>query len=138
MTGIHHLYDSAAIGHILTGLEPMGLKELRKKGFEGTNPTLDDPRANLLSSALDGQEDVLRHSSTDGFPAPVAQALEEGQTLKEALLDFLRRRFGNLTLIKYEDVDVSLPFIKFGIDSMLDKFPSQMPKLTGSSSLTSP
>ncbi|KAJ4296344.1 hypothetical protein N0V90_006389 [Kalmusia sp. IMI 367209] len=119
ISGIHHPYDYAATGHILTGLEPMGLKELRKKGFEGTNPTLDDPRANLLSSALDGQEDVLRHSSTDGLPPPLAQALEEGQTLKEALLDFMRKRFGNLTLIKFDDVDVQLPFVKFGMDSML-------------------
>jgi NADP-dependent 3-hydroxy acid dehydrogenase YdfG len=119
LSGIHHPYDSFAASHVLTGLEPMGLKELRKKGFEGTNPTLDDPRASLLASALDGQDDVLRHSSTDGLPPALAEALEGGADLKTALLDFVRRRFGNLTLIKFDDVDVKTPFVKFGMDSML-------------------
>ncbi|PSN60577.1 reducing type I polyketide synthase 10 [Corynespora cassiicola Philippines] len=119
LDGIHHPYDAGADRHILTGLEPMGLKELRKKGFEGTNPTLDDPRANLLASALDGQEDVLRHAHDGDLPAPIAEALEAGQSLPDALLDFIRRRFGNLTLLKYESVDVNCPFASYGMDSMI-------------------
>lgn len=117
--GMHHPHDRLAEAHILTGLEPMGLRELRKQGFEGTNPTLDDPRANLLSSALDGQEDVLRHVSDGNLPAQVAAGVEAGQTLSEAVMEFIQRRFGNLTLIKYESVDVKKAFAEYGMDSMI-------------------
>ncbi|KAF4637479.1 hypothetical protein G7Y89_g579 [Cudoniella acicularis] len=55
---IPHAYDKLAGAHLLTGLEPFGLKEFRKKGFEGTNPTLDDPRAAVLAAALGGQADI--------------------------------------------------------------------------------
>ncbi|KAF9728924.1 Type I Iterative PKS [Paraphaeosphaeria minitans] len=119
LDGIHHPHDKGAERHILTGLEPIGLKELRKKGFEGTNPTLDDPRASLLSSALDGQDDVLRQAHAGDLPAPITEALEAGQSLADALLNFIRRRFGNLTLLKYDSVDVRCPFANYGMDSMI-------------------
>ena len=118
-TGIHHPNDQLAEAHILTGLEPMGLKELRKKGFDGTNPTLDDPRANLLSSALDGQADVLRKTQDGNMPTEVAQGIEAGQTLSEAVMGYIQRRFGNLVLIKYKAVDVKKPFADYGMDSMI-------------------
>ncbi|RYO86218.1 hypothetical protein DL766_003576 [Monosporascus sp. MC13-8B] len=46
--GTHHAHDTLAAAHLLTDLEASGLKELRKKGFDGTNPTWDDPRATSL------------------------------------------------------------------------------------------
>lgn len=119
LDGIHHPYDAQADRHILTGLEPMGLKELRKKGFEGTHPTLEDPRARLLSNALHGHDDVLNPAQNGDLPAPVTEALEAGQSLPDAMLDFIRRRFGNLTLLKYESVDVNSPFATYGMDSMI-------------------
>ena len=44
--------------HVLTGLETQGLKKLRQMGFEGTLPTLKDPRASILASSLDGESDA--------------------------------------------------------------------------------
>jgi len=117
--GIHHPHDTLANSHLLTGLEPFGLKELRKKGFEGTNPTLDDPRANLLASALDGQADILRHAQDGKLPTEVAQGIESGQALSEAVLEHIQRRFGNLVLMKYEAVDVKKPLAEYGMDSMI-------------------
>jgi len=49
--------------NIVTGLEPLGLKELGKKAFDGTNLTLNGARALLLSSALDRQSS---HSNGTG------------------------------------------------------------------------
>lgn len=39
--------------HVLTGLEPLGLKFLRKAGFSGTSPTLNNPHASVLAAVFD-------------------------------------------------------------------------------------
>ena len=44
-------YDVGASAHILTGLEPMELQKIRKKGFEGSYPGLSDPRSAVPSRA---------------------------------------------------------------------------------------
>ncbi|KAI0401620.1 reducing type I polyketide synthase 10 [Xylaria palmicola] len=119
LPGIHHPTDELASAHLLTGLEPTGLKELRRQGFDGNNPTLDDPRAALLARALDGAGDVDRAAQDGRLPVPVAKSVREGLTLSEAVLDFIRHRFGNLVLIKYEAVDVNKPLSDYGMDSML-------------------
>ncbi|KAI1104957.1 reducing type I polyketide synthase 10 [Jackrogersella minutella] len=119
LPGIHHPTDDLASAHLLTGLEPTGLKELRRQGFEGNNPTLDDPRASLLAHALDGEGDVARHAQDGRLPAGVSKGLQDGLTLNEAVLDHVRRRFGNLVLIKYEAVEVNKSLGDYGMDSML-------------------
>jgi hypothetical protein len=119
LPGIHHPTDGLASAHLLTGLEPTGLKELRRRGFDGNNPTLDDPRAALLAHALDGAGDVDRAAQEGRYPVPVAKGLQDGLTLTEAVLDFVRHRFGNLVLIKYDAVDVAKPLSDYGMDSML-------------------
>lgn len=114
---ISHAHDSLAVAHMLTGMEPHGIKELRKKGFEGTQPAMEDPRANLLASALDGEADVA--ASTGGLPAEVAALIQSGQILRESVLNFIRKRFGNLVLLKFEAVDVKKPLAQYGMDSMI-------------------
>lgn len=118
-TGIHHPHDDLAAAHLLTGLEAMGLKELRRQGFEGTNPTLDDPRASLLASSHDGEADVARHERDGNLPMEVVKGLEAGQTLADAALDYIRHRFGNLVLMKPDSVDARKPLSEYGIDSMI-------------------
>ncbi|KAI0204850.1 reducing type I polyketide synthase 10 [Astrocystis sublimbata] len=119
LPSIHHPTDGLASAHLLTGLEPTGLKELRRQGFDGNNPTLDDPRAALLAHALDGAGDVDRAAQEGRYPVPVAKGLQDGLTLTEAVLDFVRHRFGNLVLIKYDAVDIAKPLSDYGMDSML-------------------
>ena len=117
---IPHPHDGLAAAHLLTGLEAFGLKELRRRGFEGRNPTMDDSRAGLLAGALDGDEDaMLRNAQAGNLPTEVDKAMEAGQTLAEALLDYIRRRFGNLVLMKYESVDDKKPLADYGMDSMI-------------------
>lgn len=115
-----HAHDAFAVSHMLTGMEAHGIKELRKKGFEGTQPAMEDPRANLLASALDGQDENDSSSgSTGGLPAEVASLMKSGQTLPEAMLNFIRKRFGNLVLLKFNDVNVKKPLAQYGMDSMI-------------------
>ncbi|XXH01662.1 hypothetical protein Hte_008022 [Hypoxylon texense] len=118
--GIHHPYDALAVAHLLTGLEASGMKELRRRGFSGNHPTLEDPRAGVLLSALEGDASGRAGGVRDGnLPAEVAEATEGGQALEQAVLDHVRRRFGNLVLMKYEAVDVKKPLADYGMDSMI-------------------
>jgi KR domain/Phosphopantetheine attachment site len=116
---IPHAYDERAHAHVLTGLEPFGLKELRKKGFEGTNPTLNDPRAALLAAALDGQGDIAFKNQDGNLSAEVVDDLEKGAALGEAVLTHVTKRFGNLVLLPQPQVDVSKPLGEYGMDSMI-------------------
>jgi NADP-dependent 3-hydroxy acid dehydrogenase YdfG len=114
-------YDTMASCHVLTGLEPLGLKLLQKAGFSGTNPTLNDPRASVLAAVLDSDSDKdLKNGS--GMPAELAAALEnghEGQSVAEAIVHLIVKRFSNLVLQQVDKIDPSKSLSKFGMDSML-------------------
>jgi len=116
---IPHAYDALAHSHILTGLEPFGLKEMRKKGFEGSNPTLNDPRAAVLARALDGQNDLASKGQTGRLPAEVAAQIEGGSTVPDAILNFIAKRFSNLVLLPLDKVEVAKPLTGYGMDSMI-------------------
>jgi hypothetical protein len=117
--GIHHAHDDLAASHILTGLEGFGLKELRKQGFEGSLPTMDDPRAAILASAIEGDDDVAGQSHSGDLPAEIVRDMEAGESYEAAILNHIRRRFSNLVLMKYEIVDVKKPLADYGMDSMI-------------------
>ncbi|MCJ1346998.1 hypothetical protein MMC31_005218, partial [Peltigera leucophlebia] len=116
---IPHAYDRSAHAHVLTGLEPFGLKELRKKGFEGTNPTLHDPRATILAKALDGQADLAYKNQDGNLPMEIVDALEKGVLLTDVVLAHVAKSFANLVLLPLEQVDVSKPLADYGMDSMI-------------------
>lgn len=116
---IPHAYDEFAHAHILTGLEPWGLRKLRKMGFEGTNPTLNDPRAAVLAGVLDGQGDVSPKVQDGNLPGPVVQAIGKGTPLFAAVLEHVAKRFSNLILLSFPQVEVSKPLADYGMDSMI-------------------
>ncbi|KAL2802548.1 hypothetical protein BJX63DRAFT_440810 [Aspergillus granulosus] len=121
--GISHAYDTLAASHILTGLEAAGLKELRRKGFEGSHPALEDPRAKLLIGPFSGGANAGSQdqgaSDTGGLPSVVSALMQDGHSLEQAVLAHIRRRFGNLVLLKYDDVDTRKPLAQYGMDSMI-------------------
>ncbi|KAL4784750.1 polyketide synthase [Aspergillus varians] len=120
--GISHPYDGLAAAHLLTGLEASGLKELRRKGFEGSHPALEDPRAKMLIHSVNGGADESQDQSgadAGGLPPGVVSLMQSGQSLEEAVLGHIRRRFGNLVLLKYDDVDTRKPLSQYGMDSMI-------------------
>ncbi|KAI1078223.1 hypothetical protein F5B20DRAFT_548487 [Whalleya microplaca] len=112
-------YDQLARGHILTGLEPLGLKELRAKGFEGTSPVMGDPRASLLAAAIDDADQGGSAASDNGLPAEVAQAVKEGAAVQEAVLGVVTKKFSNLVLVQADKLDVLKSINEIGVDSML-------------------
>ena len=116
---IPHSYDQLAHSHVLTGLEPHGLRELRKQGFDGTNPALDDPRAMVLAGALYGQADFAFQNSNGNLSSEVGELLEKGTPLPEAVLACITKRFGNLILTPANQVDVGKSLASYGMDSMI-------------------
>ncbi|KAJ5589352.1 hypothetical protein N7537_012030 [Penicillium hordei] len=114
-------YDTMASCHVLTGLEPLGLKHLQQAGFSGTNPTLNDPRASVLAAILDSDSDRdLKNGS--GMPAELAAALENGHeelSVLEAIVHLIVKRFSNLVLQQVDKIDPAKTLSTFGMDSML-------------------
>ncbi|KAI0003946.1 ketoacyl-synt-domain-containing protein [Xylariaceae sp. FL0662B] len=121
-TTLGDAYDELGLGHVLTGLEPLGLKLLRAKGFEGTSPVLGDPRASLLSAALDDEtlgSGSGSSGSTNGLAAEIAEAIESGGSVEEAALKMIVTKFSSLVLMPKDKIDVYKPISGVGIDSML-------------------
>lgn len=108
-------YDKLALGHILTGLEPLGLKEIRKQGFEGNNPTFNDARASLLFHALESDSDSSVISVKSG--APDRFIFDKSNT--QEIIAFIRQRFSNLILLQLDKVNNSKPLVAYGMDSMI-------------------
>lgn len=116
---IPHVSDTAAAAHILTGLEPLGLLEQRKQGFEATSITYNDPRASILAGVLDGNEDIAPTGPTSDLPAPVIKALEAGTPLADAVYASVASRFGNLVLLPAPKIEERKPLSAYGMDSMI-------------------
>ena len=114
--------DPYSAAHILTGLEPHGIKKMRAQGFDANNPTLNDPRAAFLASSLDGEADATL-KKTSGLPDELAAALdadgEGGASILDTVVLLITKRFSNLVLVPVEKIDTMRPLVKFGMDSML-------------------
>ncbi|KAK4508593.1 hypothetical protein PRZ48_002332 [Zasmidium cellare] len=113
-----HAYDEAAESHMLTGLEPLGILELRKQGFKISNLALEDPRSSILASAL-GDETDSSVNQSNALPREVSSDLEAGMELKAAIRKHISQRFCDLVLMEPSKVDTSKPLSAYGIDSML-------------------
>ena len=119
--------NDVSSAHMLTGLEPTGLLNLRRQGFEAIPATFDDPRALRLrqvftqasgsaSSSKNGQ------SSISGLPPALADAINAGDgasTVHEVALALITKQFSNFLLTPIEQIDASKPLASFGIDSLL-------------------
>ncbi|KAI4237003.1 MAG: hypothetical protein LQ349_002190 [Xanthoria aureola] len=123
-------YDKLARSHILTGLEPFGIRKMIEQGFDVSNGTMQDPRTVLLAASLDPKEGSegaavasIEVAWSKGLPVAVAKALvtgaAEASSLKEAILTLVRRRFSNLLLMPLDEVDPKKPLASFGMDSMI-------------------
>ncbi|KAL8768386.1 MAG: hypothetical protein Q9194_005723 [Teloschistes cf. exilis] len=123
-------YDKLARSHILTGLEPFGIRKMMEQGFDVSNGTMQDPRTVLLAASLhpkEGSEGAavasIEATWSKGLPVAVVKALATGAaeatSLKEAILTLVRRRFSNLLLMPLDEVDPKKPLASFGMDSMI-------------------
>jgi NADP-dependent 3-hydroxy acid dehydrogenase YdfG len=123
-------YDSLALSHILTGLEPQGIRKMMAMGFDVNNGTMKDPRAIQLAASLDRDSDSSPDQATTidaawskGLPPHVAKTLAavsaQSSSLSEAILNAVARSFSNLLLIPKDKVDTTISIASAGMDSMI-------------------
>ena len=121
--GNKHFVD----GHILTGLEPQGVKRIRERGFEGIYKILEDPRTFIMARTLNPEDTELitghRASLKDtGLPEAVLRILTESGNTNElvpALEAVIGQKIGHLLLLPVEQLSPQRPLSDFGLDSML-------------------
>ncbi|TLD11638.1 hypothetical protein PspLS_11510 [Pyricularia sp. CBS 133598] len=117
-----------ALAHTLTGLEPIGVRELRAQGFNVSSPVLGDPRASLLAAGLAADESESAgagaggtSTSSGGLPAGLAQAVAAGLPggVAAQALELIADKFSNLVLVPRDRLDLLRPLSDVGVDSML-------------------
>lgn len=123
--------------HMLTGLEPFGIRNLMAQGFDVNNGTMQDPRSSFLAAALTAAQSAESSKDAVGsgvngnlanaewaklIPTAIAGIFvseADATSLHEAVLRLVRKRFSSLILIPADQVDVHKPLLQFGVDSML-------------------
>ncbi|KAI1658690.1 KR domain-containing protein [Daldinia decipiens] len=120
--------------HILTGLEPFRVRELKTQGFDVSHGTLQDPRASIIATAFRGPHDDSKSNIQIQIadiqwlkeaPASVVSvaailvAEMDAPSLHDAVLRVTRKQFSNLILMPLERIENGKPLLDFGIDSMI-------------------
>ncbi|PYI20858.1 putative polyketide synthase [Aspergillus violaceofuscus CBS 115571] len=132
-----HKLDEA---HMLTGLEPAGVRELSARGFDVTSHgVLVEARAGILSAALLAEQEVRAGGSGEArgsdrqvvtSAAPWFKELPstmtgtfaseaDAESLLVAIVRLLKKRFANLILMPLDQIDDQKPLPEFGVDSMI-------------------
>ncbi|KAH8647580.1 ketoacyl-synt-domain-containing protein [Tricladium varicosporioides] len=134
-------HDHFGEGHILTGLELLGLQKIRAMGWERPTQVLDDPRTAIIAGAYaaaaaagDNSEDAHAESS-NGLPKAVSTALaahaplpldpSENEQFKPeeplilAIQSVVATKIGALLLVGTEELAPDKQLADFGMDSML-------------------
>lgn len=106
-------FDPYASSHLITGLEPFALRDLRAKGLEIGFPTAQDPRASLLEAVLDGDDSQQAGSNASSYKDA------NGNPIPEAVVSLIKARLSSLILQPEGQVHENQPLSKFGLDSML-------------------
>lgn len=126
-----------ADAHVLTGLEPAGIRALSAQGFDVTeHGVLVEARASVLLASLYAEIEARKAGSgAAGGPAAVAAAPwfkdvpaalaaalapeADAESFRAAVLSLVKKRFSNLILKPSGEIDDNTPLPDFGVDSMI-------------------
>ncbi|KAI1125350.1 polyketide synthase [Nemania abortiva] len=133
--------SGARAAHILTGLEPAAVRELAARGFDVTSHgVLVEARASLLLASLQAEKEAADAASSNSHnansaavskaaapwfkdvPAALAASFApeaSADTMKDAIVSLMKKRFSNLILLPLDQVDEHKPLPGFGVDSMI-------------------
>ena len=132
---------SVAEAHMLTGLEPAAVRELSAQGFDvTTHGVLVEARSSILLASLQAEKEAAEAASSQSqgahnaamakaaapwfkdVPTALAAAFANeasADTMQEAILHLIKKRFSNLILMPLDQVDERKPLPDFGVDSMI-------------------
>lgn len=128
--------------HMLTGLEPGAIRELGAKGFDvSSHGVLVEARASVLRASLQAEKEAKETSQVGQdaagggsnavassspwyrtVPAALLTAFAaeaDAETMEAAVLRLMKKRFSNLILMPFDQLDETKPLPAFGIDSMI-------------------
>ncbi len=130
-----------AEAHMLTGMEPAAIRELKARGFDvATHGVLVEARSSILLASLRAEQEAAEAALTQSqgghdasmakaaapwyknLPAALATAFAPeatAETMLEAILRLVKKRFSNLILIPFDQIDENRPMPDFGVDSMI-------------------
>ena len=129
-----------AEAHMLTGLEQGSMRELSTRGFDvSTFGAVAEARASILRASFHAEKEAAEaeassRSSTAQDAAKAAApwfkdvpvALVAGfapeasaETMREAILRLMKKRFSNLILVPFDQVDENKALPELGLDSMV-------------------
>ncbi|KAI1662853.1 polyketide synthase [Daldinia decipiens] len=126
-------FPSSSSSHILTGLEPLRLQQLRSQGFDIVHGATQDPRSSILSAALEADKQT-NGSATEqvqnmavapwlaNVPSGALAALKkqaDAPTLEVAILRLAKKCFSSLILLPTELIDDHKALNEYGVDSMI-------------------
>ncbi|RYC58435.1 hypothetical protein CHU98_g7782 [Xylaria longipes] len=127
-----HSSNSLSSGHILTGLEPFGLKKLMSRGFEVDNGTMQDPRTTIISAGLMAEKEsrkAIGHTTYNlgsgapewikPIPPQLAEVLsaitEDGDQRRDVVLKLILKRFSDLFILAQDQIDDTKTLAQYGI-----------------------
>ncbi|KAI1432421.1 polyketide synthase [Xylaria sp. CBS 124048] len=121
--------------HLLTGLEPAGIRALTAQGFDVTNHgVLVEARASVLLASLfaaegksggkDQQAEAVAAAAPwfKELPSALTTALAaeaDAETMHLAIIRLVKKRFSNLILMPFDQIDETRSLPDFGVDSMI-------------------
>ncbi|KAI5854487.1 polyketide synthase [Durotheca rogersii] len=121
--------------HLLTGLEPAAIRELSARGFDVTSHgVLVEARAAVLLASLQAEKEageaqpqgasaaVAAAPWFQDVPPAVAAALmpeADAESMQAAVLRLVKKRFSNLILMPFDQIDERKALPEFGVDSMI-------------------
>ncbi|KAK7706632.1 Type I Iterative PKS [Diaporthe eres] len=130
--------DTLASGHILTGLEPLGFRQLINNGYDINFSSSQDPRLAILAAAFAAEQDAEQERSAKAkekrggletaaqwlhiVPTHAVRLLEsetDADSLQAAILRLITKRFSNLILTPVDQIDDGKSLARFGVDSMI-------------------
>ncbi|KAI1800129.1 polyketide synthase [Daldinia bambusicola] len=126
-------FSSPSCSHILTGLEPLRLWQLRSQGFDISHSATQDPRSSILSAALradkqtnSGVTEQVQNIDVAPWlmsvPSCALAALKkqaDAPTLEVAILRLAKKCFSNLILLPTDLIDDHKALNEYGVDSMI-------------------
>ncbi|RYP19809.1 hypothetical protein DL765_003155 [Monosporascus sp. GIB2] len=135
VAGIGDAHNDPAASHILTGLEPFGVRKLMARGFEVDFVVGKDPRLAVLSAAAAEKEVGTGPQTADllglqgpsppwlkAVPSTVASSfmpVMDAPSLQAAVLRLTKKQFSNLILSPVGEIDDYAPLPQYGVDSMI-------------------
>ena len=130
-----------ADAHLLTGLEPAGVRELQARGFDvSSHGVLKDARTAVLAASLKAEQEAREASQATiaaggsggqfvaaapwfkEVPASMLSVFApeaDADSLRTAVLRLIKKRFSNLILVPLDQIDDRRPLPQFGVDSMI-------------------